>query len=345
MKISTARRRLAPFAVASAAALLLVACGSDDNDDNGDDTSTSSDDSNSDDSGDGAENASDEGEELSGNIEIDGSSTVAPLSEAAAELFMQQHPDVQVSVGTSGTGGGFELFCNGETDGSDASREISEEEIAQCEENGISFEGIQVANDAMAVVVHPDNPVQCLTTDQLNQIWGPDSTLSNWNEIDGLEEDFDESLDLYGPGTDSGTFDYFTEAINGEAGAQRTDYNNIGEDDNSGILGVEGSVGGMFYVGYSYYVENQDRVRALEIDGGEGCTAPSPETVESYVPLTRPLFVYMSDVALERPEVQAFADFYVNQENETIAEQAGFIGMTEEQAAAASEKVDSLIGN
>lgn len=283
-------------------------------------------------------------DEVSGNIEIDGSSTVAPLSEAAAELFMSEYPGVQVSVGTSGTGGGFELFCNGETDGSDASREISEEEIARCEENGISFEGIQVANDAMAVVVHPDNPVQCLTTEQLAEIWGPDSTLSNWNEIEGLEEDFDEPLDLYGPGTDSGTFDYFTEAINGEVGAQRTDYNNIGEDDNSGILGVEGSPGGMFYVGYSYYVENQDRVRALEIDGGNGCVAPSPETAGDYVPLTRPLFVYMSDVALERTEVQEFADFYVNQRNAEIAEAAGFIGMTEEQAAASSEQVDSLIG-
>lgn len=322
------KRWLQIASVAGVLALGLAACG-DDGDDNGN-----------------ADNPSENGsEELSGNVEIDGSSTVAPLSEAAAELFMAENPGVQVAVGTSGTGGGFELFCNGETDGSDASREIDAEEAAACEANGIAYEAVQVANDAMTVMVHPDNPVDCLTVEQLNAIWGPDSTLSNWNEIPDLEVDFDAPLDLYGPGADSGTFDYFTTNINGEAGLQRTEYNNIGEDDNQGVQGVQGSEGGMFYVGYSFYLENQDTVKALEIDGGQGCAPPSAETIENYVPLARPLFVYFSDVALERPEVQAFAEFYVGDpaRNAQIAEQGGFIGMTEEQAADSAAKVESLI--
>lgn len=313
--------------VAGVLALGLAACGDDGGDGNGDNPG-----------------ANGGGGELSGNIVIDGSSTVAPLSEAAAELFMQEHSGVQVSVGTSGTGGGFELFCNGETDGSDASREIDEEEAAMCDQNGIAYEGVQVANDAMTVMVHPDNPVDCLTVDQLAAIWGPDSTISNWNGIPDLEVDFDQSLDLFGPGTDSGTFDYFTEAINGEVGAQRQDYENIGEDDNLGLAGVQGSPGAMFYVGYSYYVENQDTVKALQIDGGNGCLAPGPETAGDYVPLTRPLYVYFSDLALERSEVQEFADFYVNQANAEIAEAGNYIPMTAEQAAASSEQVESLIG-
>lgn len=315
-------RKLLMGVAATTAALTLAACGNGGNDN-----------SDTDDNG-----------ELSGNIVIDGSSTVAPLSEAAAELFMTEHPEVLVSVGTSGTGGGFELFCNGETDGSDASREISEEEAQRCAHNGIAYEAVQVANDAMTVLVHPDNPVDCLTVEQLRQIWGPDSSLTNWDEIDGLDVEFDGDLDLYGPGPDSGTFDYFTEQINGESGAHRTDYNNIGEEDNAGIRGVAGSLGGMFYVGYSYYIENQGSVKALEIDGGNGCQPPSPETIEEYVPLSRPLYVYFSDVALERPEVRQFADFYINRENTRIAEAASYIGMSAEQAAASSARVDSLIG-
>ncbi len=200
-----------------------------------------------------------------------------------------------------------------------------------------------MANDAMTVLVNQDNPVDCLTVDQLRQIWGPDSTLTNWNQVEGLAADFDAPLDLYGPGADSGTFDYFTQAINGEPGLQRTDYHNIGEEDNAGIRGVTGSTGGMFYVGYSYYLENQDSVKALEIDGGNGCQPPSPDTVQDYVPLSRPLFVYFSDAALAKPQVQEFADFYINQQNAQIAEVAGFIGMTPEQAEASAAKVESLI--
>ena len=285
------------------------------------------------------------GGELTGTIRIDGSSTVAPLSEAAAELFQDVNPGVQVTVGTSGTGGGFEKFCNGETEISDASRPIADDEVAACEENGVSFEQVTVANDALSVLVNPDNPVECLSVEQLNQIWGPDSKLKSWSEIDGLEPAFDESLDLYGPGTDSGTFDYFTDAINGEEGAQRTDYNNIGEDDNTGIVGVEGSPGGMFYVGFSYFAENQDRVKALSIDGGSGCVEPSFETVQggTYTPLGRGLFIYPSGAALEKPEVLAFVEFYIENQAE-IAEAAGYISLTEEQEAEALAKVESLTG-
>lgn len=352
MRTNLVRRRLAPLAAVSAMALVLAACGGDD-DDTSDNTENVSSESESDDSDDSDDNAGENddsdsdggsGEELSGSVRIDGSSTVAPVSEAAAQLFMEQNSGVQVSVATSGTGGGFEKFCNTETDISDASRGIKDEEAELCDSNGVAYEQLTVANDALSVLVNVDNPVTCLTTDQLAQIWGPDSTISNWSEIDGLEADFDEELDLYGPGTDSGTFDYFTEAINGEGGAQRTDYNNIGEDDETGIIGVEGSLGGLFYAGYTYYIENQDRVKALEIDNGEGCVAPTEENVQdgSYSPLGRGLFIFPSDAALQRPEVQAFIDFYIN-ENDAITTAVGAIPLTEDQKAAALDQVASLV--
>jgi len=283
--------------------------------------------------------------DLSGTIQIDGSSTVAPLSEAAAELFQAENPDVQVTVGTSGTGGGFEKFCAGETDISDASRPIADDEVAACGDEGIGFEQVVVANDALSVLVNPENPVNCMTVEQLNQVWAPDSAVSSWSAIDGLDPPFDESLELYGPGTDSGTFDYFTDAINGEEGAQRTNYNNIGEDDNTGIVGVEGSPGGMFYVGFSYYVENQDRVKALQIDGGSGCVEPSLETVQggTYQPLGRELFIYPSAAALEKPEVLAFVRFYIENQVE-ITEAAGYIPLTPEQEEESLATVEELAG-
>ena len=306
------------------AALVLVAAACGDDDDNG--------------GGDGGGGGS-------STIRIDGSSTVAPLSEAAAELFQEENSSVTVDVATSGTGGGFEKFCNGETDISDASRQIADDEIAACEANGITFEEVTVANDALSVLVNPENPVDCLTVEQLTAIWAPDSTLSNWSEIPGLEVDFDEPLDLYGPGTDSGTFDYFTDAINGEEGAQRTDYNNIGEDDNQGITGITGSTGGMFYVGFSYFVENEGAAKALQIDGGEGCVEPSIETVQdgSYQPLGRGLFIYPSGQALESQNVLDFVTFYIENQA-TITEAAGYIPLTDEQEAEALTKVESLTG-
>ncbi|HEX2162300.1 MAG TPA: PstS family phosphate ABC transporter substrate-binding protein [Thermoleophilaceae bacterium] len=285
------------------------------------------------------------GGELSGKILIDGSSTVAPLSEPAAELFMEENPGVTITVGTSGTGGGFEKFCTGETDISDASRPIEEDETAMCKSNGITSEQLAVANDALTVVVNPDNPVDCITVDQLRQIWEPKSKVTNWSQIDGLQGAPDAELDLYGPGTDSGTFDYFTDAVNGEEGASRTDYNNVGEDDNATVTGVSGSEGGMGYFGYSFYTENEGTLKALEVDGGDGCVAPSPETTQdgSYKPLGRQLFIYPSAKALKRPEVKAFVEFYI-ENAAAIAEQAGFIGLTQEQVTEAQEKVAKLAG-
>jgi phosphate transport system substrate-binding protein len=240
-----------------------------------------------------------------------------------------------VTVGTSGTGGGFEKFCAGETDISDASREIEPEEISACKKEGIGYEDVHVATDALTVMINNENPVSCLTVDQLSAVWGPSSKISNWSEIPGLKEEFDEELALFGPGTDSGTFDYFTEEINGEEGATRKDYNNVGENDNATVTGVEGSPGGMGYAGFSYYTENEGELKALEVDNGKGCVGPAVETAQngSYSPLSRPLFIYPSDAALKKPEVKAFVDYYL--ENATgVTESVGFVPLTEQQLEA-----------
>ncbi|CAN5122178.1 hypothetical protein BH20ACT9_BH20ACT9_09700 [soil metagenome] len=283
-------------------------------------------------------------EGLSGTIRIDGSSTVAPLSTAAAELFQQEHPDVRVTVGTSGTGGGFEKFCNGETDISDASRPIEPEEIAACKEKGISYEEIQVANDALSVVVNPQNDwVDCMTVDELRAIWEPESTIDNWSEVPGGNYP-DEELEMFGAGTDSGTFDYFTEEVVGEEGASRTDYNAT-EDDNVTVQGVSGTRGALGYLGFSYLEQNPDDMKGLAIDGGQGCVEPSEKTVQSgdYTPLGRPLFIYPAQDALQRPEVEAFVQFYLDNANE-IAEQALFIPMTDTQLQESQQEVQQLVG-
>lgn len=285
---------------------------------------------------------------LSGQIRIDGSSTVAPLSEPLGELFNEENPDVNVTVGTSGTGGGFEKFCAGETDISDASRPIEAEEEKACADGGVEYEEITVANDGLTVVVNPNNPVTCVSVEQLTQIYGPKATATNWSEIKGLDAEFDAELEIFSPGSDSGTFDYFTEAVNGEEGAQRSQgVNVVGEDDNATVTGVLGSEGGIGYFGYSFYAENQDQLKALEIENPETgeCVAPSPETVQSgeYAPLGRQLYIYPSAAALERPEVQAFVDFYLRNVN-SVAEGAGFIPLTEEQLGESQEKVARLAG-
>jgi phosphate transport system substrate-binding protein len=283
--------------------------------------------------------------ELSGDIGADGSSTVGPLTTAAAELFREAQPGVNVTVGTSGTGGGFERFCNGETDISNASRPIKEDEEAPlCQENGVEYTEFQVAVDALTVAVNSENDwVTCLTTDQLKAIWEPSSEIENWSEIPG--GDFpDQPLTLAGPGTDSGTFDYFTDEINGEEGASRSDYT-ASEDDNVIVQAVAGEQGGLGYFGYTYYEENQDTLKALEIDSGEGCVAPSVETAQAgeYTPLARPLYVYVKDEAMERPEVQEFMRFYL--ENlDSVAETAKFIALTEEQKAEQMTKLERLAG-
>jgi phosphate transport system substrate-binding protein len=285
--------------------------------------------------------SADGGSQLSGTINIDGSSTVAPLSEAAAELFQEQNSGVRVTVGTSGTGGGFEKFCAGETDISDASRAIEADETAACESKGIKYEEVQVANDGLSVVVNNQNTwANCLTTAQLKTIWDKGSKVNNWNQVDPSFPN--EPLKLFGAGTDSGTFDYFTNAINGEEGRSRSDYSAT-EDDNVTVTGVSGTKGGLGYFGLSYLQENEGKVKGVQVDGGSGCVAPSTETVQdgSYTPLSRPLFIYPSDKALARPEVKAFLDFYVTNYQQ-IAEEALFVPLTEEQAAEAKQKITQL---
>ncbi len=284
------------------------------------------------------------GSNLSGNIRIDGSSTVGPLTEAIAEGFQAENPDVKVTVGTSGTGGGFEKFCAGETDANDASSEIDSEQEKLCKDGGVEWEEIQIANDALSIVVNPENPVKCMTVDQVSSIWENDSKLTSWSEVEGLNPSFDADLALFGPGTDSGTFEYFTEAINGEEGNQRKNYNNVGEDDNQSVTGVAGAPGGMAYFGYSFLLENEGKVRGMEIDSGNGCVPPSEETVQdgTYTPLARPLFIYPSADALARPEFDEFMRYYLDNVNE-VAPSIGFIGLTDQQLTDNKKKLEGLI--
>jgi phosphate transport system substrate-binding protein len=282
------------------------------------------------------------GEQLSGRIQADGSSTVGPYTTAAAERFRDEQPKVEVTVGVSGTGGGFERFCRGETDLSNASRPIKDEEAEICERKGIEFVEFQVANDALTVVVNKDNDwATCLTVDQLKQIWEPGSNVKSWKDIDPSFPD--QKLRLFGPGTDSGTFDYFTGEIVGEEGASRSDYS-ASEDDNTVVTGVSGEKGGLGYFGFSYFEENEGLLKALEIDGGDGCVAPSVETAQSgtYKPLSRPLFIYAKKESFARPEVAAFMRFALTNETE-IAEAAQFVPLTGEQLTKAEADLDEAV--
>ena len=272
-------------------------------------------------------NGTNTAEQLSGTILIDGSSTVGPLTTSAAESYREQQPDVNIEVGVSGTGGGFERFCAGETDISNASRPIDEEEeVPICEDAGIEYTEFQVGVDALTVVVNPANDwVDCLTVDQLKTMWEPkaEGKITNWNQIDPSFPD--KELTLAGAGTDSGTFDYFTDVINGEEGASRSDYT-PSEDDNVTVQFVEGNEGGLGYFGFSYYEENQDTLKALEVDGGDGCVAPSADTARdgSYTPLSRPLFIYVKNESLARPEVRSFVEYFLTNSIQ-LAEDALFI--------------------
>ena len=284
--------------------------------------------------GGGNQNAA--GGDTAGEVVTDGSSTVQPLTAAAGELFAEENPQVNVSVATSGTGGGFEKFCAGETDISNASRPIkADEEVPVCEKNGIKFTELRVATDALTVVVSKDNDfLTCLTTEELKKLWEPaaEKKVTTWNQVNAKFPN--EKIELYGPGTDSGTFDYFTDEINGEEGASRSDYN-ASEDDNVLVNGVSGSANALGYFGYTYFEENAAKLKAVEIDGGDGCVAPSAETAQdgSYAPLARPLFIYVNnDSYAKKKQVAAFVDYFVG-EDATIAEAAKFIPLSEEQSA------------
>jgi len=271
---------------------------------------------------------------LKGSVTADGSSTVGPYTQAAAELFAKAGASgVRVTVGISGTGGGFQRFCKGEIDLSDASRPIRASEAQACIDNGIGYRRVfTVANDALTVVVNQQNTwAKCLTTDELKKIWDQGSKVGNWKDIrPGFP---DVSLKLFGPGTDSGTFDYFTEAINGKAKRSRTDFQ-ASEDDNVLVQGVSGEKGGMGYFGYSYYEKNQSRLNAVEIKNPKTgkCVAPSAKSAQTgqYKPLARPLFIYAKSSSFKRQEVQAFLDYIFDNEV-AIAKRANFISLTPKQ--------------
>jgi phosphate transport system substrate-binding protein len=283
------RRLLAVGVAAIAASAIIAGCGGDD--------SGSSD--------------------LSGKILIDGSSTVAPLSIGAADAFSADNSGVDIQVGTSGTGAGFEVFCKGETDISDASRAIEDDEKANCAKAGIEFTELRVASDGITNVTPKDANVgkTCITTDELKKIWKKGSTIKNWKDVGPGWNDV--PMTLAGPGSQSGTYDFFNEEIlgedaNGETNTPRADYS-ASEDDNVIVTAVKGSEGGLGYFGFSYYEENLDSLTALEVDSGSGCVAPSPETITdgSYKPLARPLFIYVKNTSLAQPHVAAFVRYYV----------------------------------
>ncbi len=309
------RKRLAIGVAAVAFTLLAAACSND---------------------GDGGNGAGGD-RALSGSVFGDGSSTVFPITQAVAEEFTAENPDVEVSVGISGTGGGFEKFCNDETDIQDASRAIEQEEIDVCRQNGIEYVELQVALDGLSVMVNPQNDfADCLTVDQLKAIWEPNSEIDNWNQVDPSFPD--RPLTLYGAGTDSGTFDYFTDAIVGEEGASRSDYTGS-EDDNVLVQGIAGDPNALGYFGYAYYVQNQDKLKLVAIDNGGGCVTPDPDSINSgdYAPLSRPLFIYVKKGSLSKPEVVAFMDFYMEAAPQLVPE-VGYVNIHSDVFAEESAK-------
>jgi len=269
-----------------------------------------------------------------GAITADGSSTVGPYTTAAAELFSRAGAKgVRITVGISGTGGGFERFCKGEIDLSDASRPMKISEAQACKDNGVAgWRAFTLANDALSVVVNRQNTwATCLSVDELKKIWEPGSRVDSWKDVRAGFPDV--GLKLFGPGTDSGTFDYFTEVINGKSRASRSDYQ-ASEDDNVLVQGVAGERGGLGYFGFSYFEENQDKLRAVQIRNPKTgqCVSPGIKTVQdtSYKPLGRPLFVYAKGSSFKRTEVQAFIDYILDNEA-AIAKRARFVPLTPKQ--------------
>lgn len=291
----------------------------------------------------GEETEASGGEDVSGEVAVDGSSTVAPLTDAIAEEYASAQPGVNVTVGVSGTGGGFERFCGtGDTDISNASRPIKDEEAQLCADNGIEFTEVRVGTDALTMVVHPDNPVECLTADQIINIWGPEP-VANWNEIEGV--DYDSELEVFGPASTSGTFDFFNETIlePAEIEQPRQDYSGT-ENDNDIVRGVSGTPGGWGYFGFAFLSENEGTIKALEYDAGDGCVAPTVEAAQddSYK-LTRPLFIYVKSQSLaEKPQVADFATFYLENVNSLISD-VGYIAAPDETIEEAKTQLADAI--
>ena len=277
------------------------------------------------------------------NIRVDGSSTVYPISLAMAEEFSIENPDSEVSVAFSGTGGGMSKLCAGEIEIADASRVIKQAELDTCAAAGIEVIELPVAADALTVVVNTENDwAQCLSIEELHLIWEPGSTVNNWNQVrPGFP---DAELILYGPGTDSGTFDYFTEAVNGEGGAVRTDFF-PSEDDNVLVQGVQADVNALGYFGFAYYAENTRSIKAVSIDGGNGCVEPNTENIETntYTPLSRPLFIYVNASAAERPEVEDFVNYYLAEVNREFIADTGYATYAQEIYDATVERFEARV--
>lgn len=329
MIFSKQMKRQLPICLSLAALVtVLGACGG------GQETSTSE-------SATGGESASG----LSGDVLVDGSSTVFPISEAMAEEFMAENGDVRVTVGVSGSGGGFKKFCAGETDISNASRPIKQSEVELCQENGIEYVEIPVAFDGLSVVVNQSNDwAKCLTAEELGKMWEPDAEgkITNWNQV---KADYpDKELSLYGPGTDSGTYDYFTDATTGEEGESRGDYT-ASEDDNVIVQGVSTDEGGLGFFGYAYYEENKDSLKVVAIENSAGeCVEPSTEVISdgTYNPLSRPIFFYVSKSSLEeKPQVKAFAEYHLNTDNGALIEEVGYVPLPSDILAKVQSRLDT----
>ena len=291
-----------------------------------------------------SENTNEESTKLQGEINIDGSSTVYPITEAVAEEFRVEHPDVKVSIGVSGTGGGFKKFARGETQISDASRPIKQKEIDAAKENNIGYLELEVAYDGMAVVINKENDwLASVTVDELKKIWEPgaQNTIMKWNQI--RPEWPDEEIHLYGPGTASGTYDYFTEAIVGESGSSRGDYT-ASEDDNVLVQGIAGDKFALGFFGLAYYEENQDKLKLVSVDNGTGAVFPTFETVKNktYTPLSRPLFIYVSKKYAATDVVKTFIQFYLKNAA-TLSKEVGYISLPAEEYDAMTEKFNKFI--
>jgi len=286
----------------------------------------------------------DKGEEGSGTISIDGSSTVFPITEAVAEEFRAEQPKVDVTIGVSGTGGGFKKFGRGEINISDASRPIKDSEIAIAKENNITYVELEVAYDGLAVVINPENDwATSFTVEELKMIWEPaaQGKIMKWNQINPAWPN--EEIHLFGPGVASGTFDYFTEAIVGESGSSRGDFT-ASEDDNVLVQGVSGDKYGLGFFGLAYYEANQDKLALASVDGGNGPVKPSTETVKNgtYAPLSRPLYIYVNSSSLKDKQVVDFVRFYLDEAG-ALAKDVGYIAMTEDEYAAQKEKFNKFV--
>jgi phosphate transport system substrate-binding protein len=330
-------RRLSTIAACGALAFGVAACGDDDDEET---------------AGGGTETAQQEessGQDLSGlsgSIRIDGSSTVQPIAEAASELIQGEAPSLKVTVGGAGTGDGFERFCRGEIVIADASRQIEAEEIEACEKEQIVPVEVQIAIDGLSVITHPDLaiPNDCITVKQLDELLDPKSKVANYSELgSGFP---DQEAQFFTPGTESGTYDYFTEAVLDTDAEQRTKGVQTSADDNQIITGIAGTPGALGYVGYAFADENKDKVKILKVDGGDGCVEPTPETINSgqYKPLSRPLFMYPNETTVKQPEVQGFIQ-YILDNNQKIVEAADFIPLPDDIKTKSQEALKAGTGN